>query len=65
MNSETHINKIDFSQVIGHTPLISGGGGRWSSKFKASLIYRVTSRTAKDTQRNPVSNKQTNKQTNN
>jgi hypothetical protein len=50
-----------------------GGRGRWISEFKASLVYRVNSRTARDTQRNPVSkkpkkkkerNKQTNKQTN-
>jgi hypothetical protein len=36
----------------------------WDSEFKASLVYRVNSRTAKATQRNPVSktNKQTNKQ---
>jgi hypothetical protein len=41
-----------------------GGRGRWISEFKVSLIYRVSSRTARDTQRNPVSkNKQTNKQT--
>ena len=34
-------------------------------KFEASLIYRVSSRTARATQRNPVfkTNKQTNKQT--
>jgi hypothetical protein len=30
-------------------------------EFKVSLIYRAISRTAKATQRNPVSNKQTNK----
>jgi hypothetical protein len=29
--------------------------------FKASLVLRVSSRTARATQRNPVSNKQTNK----
>jgi hypothetical protein len=41
------------------------GRGRQISEFKASLVYRVSSRTAKATQRNPVSkNKQTNKQTN-
>jgi hypothetical protein len=33
-------------------------------KFEASLIYRVKSRIAKATQRNPIS-KQTNKQTRN
>jgi hypothetical protein len=42
-----------------------GGRGRWVYEFEASLVYRVRSRTARDTQRNPVSkhkNKQTNKQ---
>jgi hypothetical protein len=33
----------------------SGGRGRWVSEFEASLVYKVSSRTAKDTQRNPVS----------
>jgi hypothetical protein len=32
-----------------------GGRGRWISEFEASLIYRVSSRTARATQRNPVS----------
>jgi hypothetical protein len=40
-----------------------GGRGRRISEFKASLVYRVSSRTAKATQRNPVSKNQT-KQTN-
>jgi hypothetical protein len=41
-----------------------GGRGRWISEFKASLVYRVSSRTARATQRKPVwKNKQTNKQT--
>jgi hypothetical protein len=31
-----------------------GGRGRWISEFKASLVYKVSSRTAKDIQRNPV-----------
>jgi hypothetical protein len=40
-----------------------GGRGRWISEFEASLVYKVSSRTARATQRNPVSkNKQTNKQ---
>jgi hypothetical protein len=30
--------------------------GRQISEFKASLVYRVSSRTARATQRNPVSN---------
>jgi hypothetical protein len=41
-----------------------GGRGRQISEFKASLVYKVSSRTARDTQRNPVSKNQ-NKQTNN
>jgi hypothetical protein len=32
-----------------------GGRGRWSSEFETSLVYRVSSRTARATQRNPVS----------
>jgi hypothetical protein len=36
-----------------------GGRGRWISEFKeASLVYRVNSRTARVTQRNPVSKQQ-------
>jgi hypothetical protein len=35
------------------------------SEFEDSLVYRVSSRTARAIQTNPVSNKQTNKQTNN
>jgi hypothetical protein len=38
-----------------------GGRGRRSSEFEASLVYRVSSRTAKATQRNPVSKNQTKK----
>jgi hypothetical protein len=43
-----------------------GGRGRWISEFKASLVYKVSSRTARAIQRNPVSKnkKQQNKQTN-
>jgi hypothetical protein len=41
-----------------------GGRGRQISEFKASLVYRVSSRTARARQRNPVSNKQTNKNKN-
>ena len=32
-----------------------GGRGRQVSEFEASLVYRVNSRIAKATQRNPVS----------
>jgi hypothetical protein len=34
-----------------------GGRGRRVSEFEASLVYRVSSRTARATQRNPVSKK--------
>jgi hypothetical protein len=35
-----------------------GCRGRQISEFKASLVYRVSSRTARATQRDPVSKKQ-------
>jgi hypothetical protein len=41
-----------------------GGRGRQISEFKASLVYKVSYRTARTIQRNPVSktkNKKTNK----
>jgi hypothetical protein len=38
-----------------------GGRGRRISEFEASLVYRVSSRTAMATQRNPVSKKKTKK----
>jgi hypothetical protein len=38
-----------------------GGRGRRISEFEASLVYRVSSRIARATQRNPIS--KTNKQT--
>ena len=34
-----------------------GGSGRRISEFEASLVYRVSSRTARATQSNPVSKK--------
>jgi hypothetical protein len=34
-----------------------GGRGRRISEFEGSLVYRVSSRTARATQRNPVSKK--------
>jgi hypothetical protein len=33
------------------------GRGRWISEFKASLVYKVSSRTDRAIQRNPVSKK--------
>jgi hypothetical protein len=41
-----------------------GGRGRWISEFEASLVYKVSSRTARAIQRNPVSKTKQNKQTN-
>ena len=34
-----------------------GGRGRWISEFEASLVYRVSFRTARAIQRNPDSKK--------
>jgi hypothetical protein len=42
----------------------SGGRGRQISEFEASLVYKVSSRTARATQRNPVSKKQKQKNKN-
>jgi hypothetical protein len=39
-----------------------GGRGRRISEFEASLVYRVSSRTARATQRNPVSKNQNEKE---
>jgi hypothetical protein len=42
-----------------------GGRGRWISEFKASLVYIVSSRTARAIQRNPdLKNKPINKKQN-
>jgi hypothetical protein len=40
-----------------------GGRGRQISEFEASLVYRVSSRPARATQRNPVSKTKQNKTT--
>jgi hypothetical protein len=40
-----------------------GGRGRQISEFEASLVYKVSFRTARAIQRNPVWKKQTNKTT--
>jgi hypothetical protein len=40
-----------------------GGRGRQISEFEASLVYKVSSRTARAIQRNPVWKKKKNKQT--
>jgi hypothetical protein len=38
------------------------GRGRWISEFEASLVYKVSSRTARAIQRNPVSKNQKKKE---
>jgi hypothetical protein len=52
--------KLVVSQAWWYTLLIPalGGRGRRISEFEASLVYRVSSRTARATQRNPVSKNQ-------
>ena len=47
--------------MVVHTcnPSTLGGRGRQISVFEASLVYRVSSRTARPIQRNPVSKKET------
>jgi hypothetical protein len=57
-----------FCLSLENYKLHSGGRGRWISEFENSLVYKVSSRTARATQRNPVSktkskNKQTSKKT--
>jgi hypothetical protein len=42
-----------------------GGRGRQISEFKASLVYKVSSRTARAIQRSPVSKNQNNNNNNN
>ena len=52
--------------VVAHTYISSTleGRGRRISEFEASLVYRVSSRTHRTIQRNPVSKTKENKQTN-
>jgi hypothetical protein len=51
------------TQEAGFRPSFTQEAGRWISEFEASLVYRVSSRTARATQRNPISkNKKTKKQ---
>jgi hypothetical protein len=51
------LTKQQLAQQWWHMPLIPAlrSGVRWSSEFKASLVYRVSSGTARATQRNPAS----------
>ena len=58
----TENNMGSWEAVVAHTFDLqySGGRDKCISEFEASLVYRGSSRTAKATQRNPVS-KQNNK----
>ena len=50
------VEKYSSTRQWWHTPLIQhlGGRGRQISEFEAILVYRVSSRTARAAQRNPV-----------
>jgi hypothetical protein len=51
---------VDHQAVVAYTfnPSTWEAEARWISEFEASLVYRVSSRTARATQRNPVSKNQ-------
>ena len=66
-NNSNSTEKLDPPGVVVHTFNPStwvAEAGRRISELEASLVYRMSSRTVRATQRNPVSEKQTNKQTN-
>jgi hypothetical protein len=44
--------------MVAHVFNPSGGRGRQISEFEASLVYKVSSRTARTIQKNPVSKNQ-------
>jgi hypothetical protein len=52
----TKENSLD--KFVKLSPQHLGGRGRRISEFKASLVYKVSSRTARAIQRNPVSKKE-------
>jgi hypothetical protein len=53
---QTHLTALAGQAVVAHAfnPSTWGGRGRRTSEFEASLVYRVSSRTARAIQRNPV-----------
>jgi hypothetical protein len=55
----SYLKKKNKPGVVAHTfnPSTLGGRGRRISEFEASLVYKVSSRTARAIQRNPVSKK--------
>jgi hypothetical protein len=56
-------NKQTNSRAWWRKPFIPALGRQRQAEFEASLVYKVSSRTARATQKNPVSKNQTNKQT--
>ena len=54
--------KVPGMVAYAFNPSTRRGRGRWISEFEASLVYKVSSRTARDIQRNPVSKNQKTKQ---
>jgi hypothetical protein len=46
---KTILKRIEGQAVVAHAfnPRLLGGRGRWISEFEASLVYRVSSRTAR------------------
>ena len=56
--SITYIFELFYIKLFHNLEKHSGGRGRQISEFKASLVYRVSSRIAKATQRDPVSKNQ-------
>jgi hypothetical protein len=66
MENYSAIKNEDIAGRWWNTPLIPalGSRGRRISEFEASLVYKVSSRTARATQRNPVSKTPPKKKTN-
>ena len=71
LNQEMEIQQIKFKPFFSsqhktqNNSHVLGRRGRQISKFKASLVYKVSSRTARTIQENPVLKRQTKKQKNN
>jgi hypothetical protein len=58
VGKETLKNKTGRAVVVHAFNPSTPGRGRQISEFEASLVYGVSSRTARATQRNPVSEKE-------